>query len=289
LEKQAVTMSSGAGSARQKSDDSSRDYFAAEQFLLDTFFAAKSPIDLNLKLFEFANERMTSKSAMDEKVPQEPLPRELSERIERGVSSIAFAQQCLELVEVCMNFLQATGGSVVSSLGDDVGNKLLLVYIRDVLLMKDSESEVEVFHTMLQGIQLKHLSSLRTVLQNKTMVDPLEKVNEVYRDVLPAGAAKAALTSFANGVVESGNMAVLLTSLKDFMVEYLCDDVATMSKKCSFADDVAPYVQLVAQSNAAQQQGIMHLGEAEWFHSGFPRGIELKYILSVYRNLESFL
>merc|ERR1712086_531873 len=118
------------------------------------------------------------------------------------------------------------------------GNKLLLVYIRDVLLMKDSESEAEVFHTMLQGIQLKHLSSLRTVLQNKTMVDPLEKINEVYRDVLPAGAAKAALTSFANGVVESGNMAVLLTSLKDFMVEYLCDDVATMSKKCSFADDV---------------------------------------------------
>jgi hypothetical protein len=49
---------------------------------------------------------------------------------------------------------------------------------------------------------------------------------------------------------------VLLTSLKDFMVEYLCDDVATMSKKCSFADDVAPYVQLVAQSNAAQQQGL---------------------------------
>jgi hypothetical protein len=286
LEKQAVTMSCEVSNTRQKSDDSSQAYFAAEQFLLDTFFAAKFPIDLNLKLFEFANEKMTSKSAMDEKVPQEPIPKEISERVERGLSSIAFAQQCLELIEVCMNFLQATGGSIVGSLGEDVGNKLLLVYIRDVLLMKD-DSEVEIFNSILQGVQLKHLSSLRAILKDMTTVDPLEKVNGAYKEDLPV-VNRLLLKQFAENVTQSGQMGVLLTSIKDFMIEYLCDDVVTMSKGCSFADDVAPYIRLVSQPGAVQYQADSNLGDAEWFKSQFPANIELKCIVSVYRFLEDF-
>jgi len=118
---------------------------------------------------------MTPAVALQKKIPQEALPKELKDKILNELSSAQFVQRCLRSVEICMNFLKSTGGN---------GDTQICVYADQVLQMDCSDPQYGLhFPSILNGsdLMLKHVNSLWQSLYTYLNPDPLATLNEKYR------------------------------------------------------------------------------------------------------------
>lgn len=108
------------------------DFKNAEQYLMDVFFSSKPLIDLEVRMFQYTNGESEGVSLLRQKVSQELLDKETMDQILKELGSKTEARKCMELLETCISFLQATGGSFIQHL--DVGEKTLGQYTKEVTI-----------------------------------------------------------------------------------------------------------------------------------------------------------
>ena len=229
------------------------DFEAAEKFLIERYFYNKPLINLALPGFSYADDvQATARTSLKGKVPQERIPRELETTIKREFTTPAAAQLVLRRLETCINFLNATGGSFVERLGDEVGEMGLSSYLADDLLM--DEREVAAFGLAIrQQIKLKHLEALWDLLQSLTDVDVFAEVLEDYRVDLPPAAA--ASLSEATAQLD---LNILLPALKSFVLSQLTRPGTDASAMLKSALDWTTH------------DGEF-LSDYEWFNDHFPQ------------------
>lgn len=208
------------------------DFKHAEQMLLDRYFAMKPVVDVEMRMFEFANEQRQAggTASLKQKVPQEPLPRDLQRSILADLASPSNAQACLEVLDTAISFLQATGGSVVQTLDASVGSMLLAQYLSTVLLLDPAALRSRV---VVAGVRLRHVDALWTLLHDFTSCDPFANLSPIYCEEL-SDEDKSALTvavqnggdggEGAAGLSLAAHIAELLPLLKDFMIAQLSEE-----------------------------------------------------------------
>jgi len=230
------------------------DFEAAEKFLIERYFYNKPLINLALPGFSYADDvQATARTSLKDKVRQDRIPLELEKTIKREFTTPAAAQLVLRKLETCINFLNATGGSFVERLGDEVGEIALSTYLADDLLM--GEREVASFGLAIrQQIKLKHLEALWDLLQSLTDVDVFAGVLEEYRQELPPAAISA-----LSEAIPHLDLNALLGGLKDFVLGQLTRPGTSAHDPLKVALDWVMY------------DGIL-FDDLEWFTEHFPEG-----------------
>jgi hypothetical protein len=118
------------------------DYSKAENLIIDRFLADIPAVDLEMPGFRFSHEYYLQggMSVLRQKIKQQPLPPEIIRAIQREVQTPVIAQQILELVEQAVSFVSTTGGTLVQTLSDNVGEMSFGKYIKVVLLLEEVTS-----------------------------------------------------------------------------------------------------------------------------------------------------
>jgi hypothetical protein len=244
------------------------DFGSAEKFLLDRYFRNKPLINLRLRGFKYADDRSSGRN-LSAKIAQETLQYDVARRIKEELQPWpANAIRALEILETCINFLT----SASFALSDTVGERRLDSYLKDDLLMVETELE-PLGVVIRQQVKLAHLDSLVELLQALTDQDPLEKVAVVYRADLPAEAATALET-----VAEFLELEVLLPVFKMFLLT------------TCVAEQIAPDSELKGSLDwCTVAEGAVHandfMNEFDWFNAHFPESIELKHAVAAYKFL----
>jgi hypothetical protein len=131
---------------------------------------------------------LISTARLRQKVRQEPLPLDVMTAIhtDLGPGGMAAARGVLELLETVISFLTATGGSYVQRL--DVGDKLLMDYVRNVLLL-EAEGATHS-STLAREVRLKHVDALYQGLRAFCVVDLFACVRPKYKWLLEETTAE---------------------------------------------------------------------------------------------------
>lgn len=115
------------------------DFAKAENLLIDRFLADVCAIDLEMPGFTFSHEQhlQGGLSSLRQKLKQKPLAPDVIRAIKRDITTPSQAQYILEIIETVVSFLSATGGSLVQTLNETVGDMLISKYMSTVLLMDE--------------------------------------------------------------------------------------------------------------------------------------------------------
>ena len=255
------------------------DFEAAEKFLIERYFYNKPLINLRLPGFSYADDvQATARTSLKGKVTQERIPLELESTIKREFTTPAAAQLVLRRLETCINFLNATGGSFVERLGDEVGEMALSSYLADDLLM--DAREIATFGLAIrQQIKLKHLEALWDLLQSLTDVDLFVAVLVQFRRELTP-TATSALTQAAP-LLELDS---LLPAMKDFILSQLTREGTSADGPLR---ETLEWIQYEEDKTIPSQQR-RFLSDYKWFDERFPSedSLEIGTSLACYRLLE---
>lgn len=268
LEAQCVELSTSGGVAYN--------FKNAEAYIFERYLNSKPVMDLEVRMFEFKNEQHMGDGlgALRTKVTQELLPRDIQTSIVTDMDGgAAAASSCLELLETCVIFLSATGGSFVQRLDSAVGEMTLSEYLRTVLLLDEAGLGGRV---VAQQVRLKHIEALWTLLQGLTAdaSDAFAKVHAKYCEPLSDEAAQQ-LTEAA----ERLDSVVLLPVFKTFIARQLADDdthTATITPDSKIKDNIGWL-----------EAGDNWLLDLPWFAETFPDSIDMSMAVSSYKLLES--
>jgi len=240
------------------------DFKNAEQYLLDVYFTGKPLINIEMRMFQFANEAgALSTALLKQKVAQEALPRDIQTAILKELGSPSQGRKALELLETCIQFLQATGGAAnIQQL--DVGEIKLGDYVKSVLMMKEAEFGSNIISSR---VLLKHIDSLWRLLRDYTVVNPFANVRPRYKAPLDGKQKEKLLASCAKL-----DLVVLLPLMKDMIVSSLNED--TFGTEAKLKDSLA---YLTA--------GDVFLADLPWFEH-FPDDLHNKHFLESFKVLE---
>ncbi len=239
------------------------DFKNAEIYLLD-LFAGKPLIQLEVRMFQYSNAEAGSTYALRQKVKQEALSKEMMQSILKELTTTSRARACLELLETCVSFLQATGGAFVQVL--DVGEKPLGEYVKNVLLLESAEFGSKIIS---EQVLLKHIDSLWKLLRDFCVTDPFAGVSPKYREKLDAASHDALVKS-----AEQFDRKLLLPLLKEFITSRLADEHYGKDK---------PIKEIVGFLEA----GDVFLSDLTWFDHHFPKTLQMRHILDAYTILEA--
>jgi len=246
------------------------DFEAAEKFLIESYFYNKPLINLHLPGFSYADDvQATARTSLKGKVHQERIPLDLEATINREFTTPAAAQLVLRRLETCINFLNATGGSFVERLGDEVGEMALSSYLEKDLLM--DEREVATFGLAIrQQIKLKHLEALWDLLQSLTAVDVFAPVLPQFRQELAPAIAASLTEASAKLDLDS-----LLPALKEFILGQLTREGTSADGALK---DALDWVMVDGE----------FLSDIEWFGDHFPEDdtMTIGMSLACFRLLE---
>lgn len=238
------------------------DFKKAEQYLLDVYFSGKPLIDLEVRMVQYSNSAQEGTFALRQKVKQEPLTKDQCDKILKELGSPAKARTCLELLETCISFLQATGGSFVQTL--DVGEKKLGDYVKATLMMDEAEFGSRI---VSDAVKLKQIDALWKLLRDFTVVDPFAQVRPKYKVALDEKQA-ALLTAACDRI----DVKTIVPLLKEFIETSLSEDY--MNEDASMAETVG---------NLAS--GDTLLASLDWFVH-WPEALPMKNCLDAFHLLE---
>lgn len=244
------------------------DFASAEKFLLDRYFRNKPLINLRLRGFKYADDASSGRN-LGAKVTQDVLQYDVGRRIKDELQPWpANARRALEILETCINFLT----SASFTLSDTVGERQLDSYLKDDLLMVESELE-PLGVVIRQQVKLTHLDCLVELLQNLSGTDPFDQLAAVYRVALNEEGIAALET-----VAEFLDLEVLLPLFKTFL---LSSCVAENMVPTSGLKDALEWCMCA--------KGTVHaddfLNEFDWFNDHFPASIELRCAVAAYKYL----
>lgn len=244
------------------------DFMKAENLIIDRFLADIPAIDLEMPGFRFSHEQhlQGGLSMLRQKIKQISLPQDIIRNIQREINTPANAQYLLELIEQVISFVSATGGSIVQTLSENVGEMFLGKYIRSVLLIEDELRS----RVISQQVQLKHLESIWNILTDMTNCDPFSNVNDVYKSSLSSRSRYELEKVLKNPNFKS---AKILSILKSFITENL--------QERTIAPSTSIYICLVN----LEVDGI-YLGDIDWFVDIFPQDIPMSEIVDTFEVIK---
>jgi len=199
-----------------------------------------------------------------QKVSQELLDKETMDQIVKELGSKTEARKCMELLETCISFLQATGGSFIQHL--DVGEKTLGQYTKEVLMMEHAEFGSNIVSSQ---VRLKHIDSLWKLLRDYTVVDHFANVRPKYRQILDEQRAAVMLKD-----AKFLDLGVLLPLMKELITGPLTADL--MGANIALKD---------AMGNTSHMD--TYLMDLPWFSDYFSGDLPMSVALDVYKRLEA--
>jgi len=226
-------------------------------------FSGKPLLDLVVRTIQYSDDNIASSNLLKQKVRQELLPKAVQTKILAELGSPAKAHRCLELLETCISFLQATGGTAIQKL--NVGDRLLGEYARSVLLLDADFGST----TISTEVKLMHLDSLWRLLKDTSIVEPFAIIRPKYKE--PLDSDPSVLDALK--VLGASNVELLLPLLKDFMTSYLVEDhisaTSTIKENFGFWE---------------YQEG--SLADLPWFNT-FPATVQMRHAVAFYNLMET--
>jgi MoxR-like ATPase len=312
IEKQCVQyeQQGGAGGAGGGAKGSvCYDFEPAERYLLNRWFK-KPAIDLQLRSFEFLAELQSggALASLRQKLPQEPLTPALKQLLVKemtgsgggpgsgmGASTqTAKAEQLLQTVEMCICFLQETGGSSQHTLDASTGEMCLQQYIQSVLLVEDAgtgaggDGAGDGGGALLQQVRLKHLDAVWSELKEMTG-DVMANVRPKYKEPLTAQQQRGLQKALGDGSADADGgsrdgmnmmqgLEVLLPAMRRMIVNQLTED--TLDKSMD--------IKLMLGFYEVTPGGEETFEDLQWFCDCFPEDlVQMSGFMSAYQFLEA--
>jgi len=236
-----------------------------QQHIIDTILAGKPQINLEVRRFTYTNETRVvgAISLVKDLVPQVALTEDIKSKIKYELgNNLHQTNKVMRLLEICIGFLAATGGSHIHQIP---GDQYLASYIKDTLLMKE-----DIGATIEKTIQLRHLVALWNLLEKQLNIDPLESVMPKYGLKLPAN-----IQQMIKDVTVQMDLEVLLPIMKECLQHHLSEGNGHIGAEVPVWDLL----------DVCSVPGGGNLGKMDWFKKHFPRTIECKYFLNMYKFL----
>ena len=114
------------------------DFAKAEARLIERYLTALPAIDLELAGFMFAHEQQGTMVGLRQKLKQEALSPDVVAAIKREFTGPAQSFRMLDTIEIVIDVLSSTGGSMIDTLDSSLREMLLVDYVKTVLLVDDS-------------------------------------------------------------------------------------------------------------------------------------------------------
>lgn len=241
------------------------DYRAIEAALGRTLLADKQPLSVVVHHFPYAGElkRKGKLSSLRLRVPQQQLPKSVYQGIFGEVDTQHHASQLMAHVEVAVNFLTSVGGGGGAAMSVD-SDMRLEEYILRALLVDSAEWEELTTTNISRHVRLCHVQSLVMCLEEVTHGSPLDAVDLMYRERIPATLEREILVAKPHLELQG-----LLSTFHDLLVDQLSTNgfPATESLKqyLTFAD--------------------FDLEEETWYQQHFPDGLRLAHAYETYHLL----
>lgn len=240
------------------------DFANAERYLLDVVLSGKPLLDLVVRMIQYSDDVVASSVLLKQKVRQEPLPKSIQQKILREIGTPAKSHACLELLETCVSFLQATGGSAIQRL--NVGDRLLGEYARSVLLLDADFGSA----TVSSEVKLMHIDSLWKLLRDTSIVDPFANVRPKFKEHLDIDPT----LQQAFKAMGASNIEVLLPLFKDFITSYLSEDVMSAAST-------------VKENLGFWEYQDVFLSDLPWFEQHFPATVLMKHVVALFHIMEA--
>lgn len=268
-----------------------------QTYLHDRIFSGKPQIKLEIRMIDFLGESRQSgaRKRLKMKIPQEELNAETKHVVIENMRSVENCRQCYKIVEIALNFLQASGGSNVQLLHSALGERLLVDYLENDLLinvMLDTGINVQqqqqavnttsvastsisaLFGAAARTLKLKHIDSLLKTLENHLTSDVFSDVNDAYKvpltEEMRSKLAKAAEDHF--------ELQICLPAIKEFILNNLTE--VTIKTTSSLKDTIG-WIELDSEQVAGYMKDI------DWFESYFPAELEMRHAMHAYEVLVS--
>merc|ERR1711879_299501 len=189
-----------------------------ERQMIDHVLLGKPLIQSKIRSFQFANEMQSSVlQVLRKNIPQEEIIILYQEKILFELGTLQNIRQLRDDVDVCVGFLSATSKSF-----QRLDWKIKIVdYMRDTLLLPPSVIQ-SYGSTVSQIVQLRHIFSLRQLLNDRLLSDTFEQVKGKYKKEL-SQEQKVKLLKMKNNFAPS-DLAVLLSTWKEFILHRLCGE-----------------------------------------------------------------
>ena len=240
---------------------------SAENYLIDMYFSGKPLIELEVLMIQYTDEQQinTSTQLLKQKLYQEELNNETKNSILKEITTPSQARSALELLETCINFLQATGGSIIQHLSSNVGNMTLGSYVKSVLLL--SGEEFGWSNAISNQVQLKHIEALYLLLRSQVSGDLFSSVHKKYKVELETN-----LINELNINIQYLDLNILLPCLREFIISQLAEEHISINQSM---------LELIGYLEYQDS----YLNDLPWIKY-FPKNITMKYCLNTFKYLE---
>lgn len=133
-------------------------------------------IKLEVRAFQWLGESFSLAGELEPVVKQRDLSPGVAERLECELALRTTANLCLQKVQMCISFIQKSGGG----LKQNVGETLLSDYLSTVLC-----EHAELLPTTRSEVRLMHLQAFSRMLNRLIEKDPMKRVDPRYQKNLP--------------------------------------------------------------------------------------------------------
>jgi len=247
-----------------------------EQHVIDTILSGKPFIDLEIRKFDFANEsRITGAlQNLKQKITQLELTADVKAAILKNLGGVNHIRRCLHVIEICIGFLAATGNMHMKLPGE----MWLADYVRDTLLMGDCSEICATSSVISKHVQLQHILSLWSLLDENLNVDPFRDISHKYKRPLQEDMMHSITMSKPQLM-----MSVLVPIFKEFILNHLNEATASLAEDLPLKDTLSYCeVSVVEGGNVGN---MIPLSEVDWFEKYFPSNFQLKHALEVFKVL----
>lgn len=243
------------------------DFQRIEEALANEILAGKSPINLNIRHFQYTGDlKKTGRlSSLRVKIAQESLGSSLQESIWNEIDTQERLSKLMGQLEICINFLVGVGGSSVKDIN---GRTSLQDYALNVLHIPKETWDSVSTPSISQHVMLCHLQSLFMSLEEKIFGSPLDNIHSKYRAKLPL-----AMDAKLRRSLSKFDLKILLPVMRDFMIEQLTsgnwDEKAKLKEYLTYGTEI-------------------DLGELEWYNTHFPEDLTLEHSLSAFQLFSDY-
>eukprot|EP01113_Clastostelium_recurvatum_P024456 TRINITY_DN291_c1_g1_i3.p1 TRINITY_DN291_c1_g1~~TRINITY_DN291_c1_g1_i3.p1 ORF type:complete len:1639 (-),score=510.17 TRINITY_DN291_c1_g1_i3:36-4808(-) len=263
-------------------------YDRIEQHLIDEVLVGRPLINMEVRTFDYSNEsRLTGALGhLRQRIPQLELTPDAKQAIMKDLGGLGRVRNAMHVLEICVGFLAATGGTLVQQLPGEIW---LADYVRDTLLMGDApecECICKGSTAISKYTQLQHIVSLWTLLDENLNVDPFKDVHPKYKKALPE-VHEVAL----RGCMGLLRLDVLLPTLKDFILSNLNETGGNLADNIPIKEALGfcevDMVFSEGASSSATKTSSVALNEMRWFETHFPPTIPMSCCMETYKVLAS--
>jgi hypothetical protein len=143
------------------------------------------------------------------------------------VFTISRMQLCMRQVEEVISFLLVT---IKINNSEQTRQELQQMsienYMKDILLVEQSQSDILKSKSIIKHVQLKHLSSLWSLFESQITSNPLSHVSNRYKSSLDLSEKK-----LLKNMLQNVDVGLVTTSIKNLMLEYMCEDVISADER----------------------------------------------------------